>query len=83
MKYKLVLSNMWTSLKNLITGRTARTVYRLVIFLGIVTVGIPIGWAHIPIEYRPQNFWDFFNSALLCYIAWHVTIKRVGCWIKN
>jgi hypothetical protein len=83
MKYRLALSNTWSNFKALVTCQTARTVYRLVVFLGIVVAGIPVMWTYIPIEYRPQNFWDFFNSTMLCYIAWHVTVKHIGCWIKD
>jgi len=83
MKYRLVLSNTWSNFKALVTCQAACTIYRLTAFLGIVAAGIPVIWAHIPIEYRPQNFWDFFNSVMLCYIAWHITVKRIGCWIED
>ena len=59
------------------------TFLKLVAFLSVVVIGLPLAWVHIPIDYRPQNYWDFFNSVMLCYIGWHITVKKVGCWIKS
>ncbi len=59
------------------------TFFKLVIFLTVIVVGLPLAWVHIPIDYRPQNYWDFSNSVMLCYISWHITVKRVGCWIRG
>ena len=83
MKLRTKLQNGWKSLKNIIASPKLTFVLKSILFLLAVVIGIPMIWISIPTPYRPTDFWDFFNSTLLCYVAWNVTIKRVGCWIKN
>ena len=80
---KRSLHRLWNGFKKISGHPSTVLTLRTLSFLAIVTVGIPMAWSHIPQEYMPPSFWDFFNSILLCYIAWNITIKKVGCWIKG
>ena len=80
---KMTLYNLWLGAKFILASKVVSFIARMAMFLTVTCIGIPYVWINIPVEYRPQEFWEFFNSILLCYIAWNITINRVGCWLRS
>ncbi len=72
-----MLKRIRDTFKRLIPG--IQRILKLVLFLSIITVGIPVIYAMIPISLRPVNVWDFTNTVLLTYIAVHVTFRDNKC----
>ena len=59
-------------------------VCRVLLLTVLISVIIPAIWVSIPNDLKPETFWDFLNSSILCYIAYHITIKPVNeCWFKK
>jgi len=56
-----------------------RRFLKLALFLSIITVGLPLVYAMLPVYSRPESVWDFTNVVLLTYIAIHLTFRDNRC----
>ena len=54
-------------------------ILKLAAFLSIITVGIPILYAALPVNTRPSSVWEFTNIVLLIYVATQLTFRPGGC----
>jgi hypothetical protein len=47
---------------------------KLASFVAFMLVGIPAAYNIIPLEFRPENVWDFANSVLLLHLVILITM---------
>ena len=56
-----------------------RRFLKLALFLSIITVGLPLAYAALPVYSRPESVWDFTGIVLLTYIAIQLTFRDNRC----